>query len=126
MVVLIAERLPAKQLTIGTRAGTGGGTDTSDTFFAKGFCVGFQVTAADGVANQEGFSQRNDIRVADQCLLLPIRRDDFEISMRTEFQKSVARAAAGMRTTKSGAIAGKFLRVGDSFIEIAATEKDVI
>ena len=72
------------------------------------------------------FRQASQVAGVGTSGLLWIGCNDFEIAILAEREERVAGAGSGMNPTKGGADAGALFNEGDSGIEVARAQQDVV
>src|ERR1700758_1414571 len=79
-----------------------------------------------GPADDAGLGQLSNNGILRRARLFWVGGDDFKVAPRAEREQGVLRAATAMHTAKRSANARALLDEGDSALELAAAEKDMI
>jgi hypothetical protein len=79
-----------------------------------------------GPADDARLGQFSNNGILRRAGLLWVGGDDFKVAPRAEREQGVLRASSGMHTAKRSANARALLDEGDSSLELAAAEKDVV
>ena len=127
-IIVEIQGLPLKEAAIGAFARAGRGSLECDSRCAEFFGERGKVAGMRGPADEAGLLQGTDFDGDGifRAGLRGIGSNDFEIAAIAQREKSVLRAAAGMKSTEDGTDAGLAFDEGDPGFEGRDAEEDVI
>ena len=126
-VVLEVDRLPMQHAAIGSFTRTRSRPFGDDSGPGQVGCKHFQIAGTGGPADQARSGKR--LQSFGEWIfgrLLRVGRDDFQVAALSEREKRIFSTAARMNSAKFGSHASVLFDEGDTRLEVAAAEKDVI
>src|ERR1700721_2513088 len=120
------DRFPIEDVAVRALSGAVRRAGEFHFVFAKLLGEGGGGGGRDSPADEARIGHRADLRKVNDFRLRGIGRNDFQIAALTEREERVARATAGMDSTDGGQRATSVVNKFDAFIEVAASENNVI